>query len=81
MTRWRALWPVCLAISAASGPWPALGPEAAAAASDPGKAERQQVKQALAKFRDRFNVKDHQALVGQLPDGPVPRGPAQQPHP
>ncbi|MCD6170553.1 MAG: hypothetical protein J7J76_08410 [Candidatus Latescibacteria bacterium] len=37
--------------------------------------EKQEVEQALASFRDRLNVKDIRALVGQLPDEPVRKGP------
>jgi len=75
MIRRRALWSVCLAMSLAFGAWSLLLSRAVGAATNPDKAERQQVKQALVRLRDRFNVKDHRALVGQLPDEPVRKGP------
>jgi len=64
-----------LGLLAAAGLWFALPGRAPAAASEAGQAERQQVKQTLARFRGRFNLKDHLALVGRLPDEPVRKGP------
>ena len=75
MDRKYVLRRISLGLLAAAGLWFALPGRAPAAASEAGQAERQQVKQTLARFRGRFNLKDHLALVGRLPDEPTRKGP------
>ncbi len=67
---------VCLALLAAVGAGLAVPARAEGQPS-----EKQQVVQALNSFRDRLNVKDIRALVGQLPDEPKPKEPAGKLHP
>jgi len=74
MDRKYVLRRISLGLLAAAGLWFALPGRAPAAAFEAGQAQKQQVKHTLTRFRDRLNVKDIRALVGQLPDEPKPKG-------
>jgi len=75
MDRKYVLRRISLGLLTAAGLWFALPGRAPAVASEAGQAQKHEVKQALVSFRDRLNVKDIRALVGQLPDEPTRKGP------